>query len=320
MNKQRCDTASPWVGGLDGSAVEALAIDLARQAGELLAGRFGTAVAVEYKDESRRDPVTEVDRECQRVISSAIKEAFPSHGFLGEEGGSEDDQVVPDVVWVVDPLDGTKNYTCGLPVYACSIGVLYRGEPVVGAVYLPWPGDGKGLVLHGSAGSGAYADGRRVSVVDEPKPEGTRLAAVPGSFLSLFRPGGGLGRDLGEYRVAGSTVYEVALTVMGRLQLAATTSPRIWDVAAGVVLVREAGGEALSASRSARLAGLLPDAVSWQPLGSFAPDEGPITYGHMRRWSKPTLFGGPGIVQYVAARLRARRSVRALPPRRRGRL
>ena len=154
MNEQRCDTASPWVGGLDGSAVEALAIDLARQAGELLAGRFGTAVAVEYKDESRRDPVTEVDRECQRVISSAIKEAFPSHGFLGEEGGSEDDQVVPDVVWVVDPLDGTKNYTCGLPVYACSIGVLYRGEPVVGAVYLPWPGDGKGLVLHGSAGSG----------------------------------------------------------------------------------------------------------------------------------------------------------------------
>ena len=307
------------MGGLDGSAVEVLAICLARRAGELLAGRFGAAVAVEYKDESRRDPVTEVDRECQRMLSDAIEEAFPSHGFLGEEGGSDDDKAAPDLVWVVDPLDGTKNYASGLPVYACSIGVLYRGEPVVGAVYLPWPGEAGGLVLHGSAGSGAYADGRRVSVMDGPKPEGARLAAVPGSFLSLFRPGGGLGSDMGEYRVAGSTVYEVALTIMGRLQLAAATSPRIWDVAAGVVLVREAGGEALSATRSARLAGLLPDAVSWQPLGSFAPDEGPITYGHLRRWCKPTLFGGPGIVQYVAARLRARRSVRAPRLRRRGR-
>ena len=193
MNEQRCDTASPWVGGLDGSAVEALAIDLARQAGELLAGRFGTAVAVEYKDESRRDPVTEVDRECQRVISSAIKEAFPSHGFLGEEGGSEDDQVVPDVVWVVDPLDGTKNYTCGLPVYACSIGVLYRGEPVVGAVYLPWPGDGKGLVLHGSAGfrglrgrtaglSGGRAQARRDAPCGGPR-------IVPESVQARWRAG-----------------------------------------------------------------------------------------------------------------------------------
>ena len=319
MSEQRCDAASPWVGGFDGSAVEALAIDLARRAGELLAGRFGAAVAVEYKDESRRDPVTEVDRECQRMVSDAIEEAFPSHGFLGEEGGSEDEQVVPDVVWVVDPLDGTKNYASGVPIYACSIGVLHRGEPVVGAVCLPWPGKDGGLVLHGSAGSGAYAGGRRVSVGDGPRPEGTRLAAVPGSFLSLFRPDGGLGRDLGEHRVAGSTVYEVALTVMGRLQLAAATSPRIWDVAAGAVLVREAGGEALSATRSARLAGLLPDAVSWQPLGSFAPGEGPITYGHLRRWSKPTLFGGPGVVRYVAAHLRVRRSVRALRLRRKGR-
>ena len=306
-------------GDLDAPAVEELAICLARRAGELLAGRFGAAVAVEYKDESRRDPVTEVDRECQRMLSDAIEEAFPTHGFLGEEGGSDDDKVAPDLVWVVDPLDGTKNYASGLPVYACSIGVLYRGEPVVGAVYLPWPGEAGGLVLFGSAGSGAYADGRRVSVVDEPKPDGARLGAVPGSFLSLFRPSGGLGGDMGEYRVAGSTVYEVALTAMGRLQLAAATSPRIWDVAAGVVLVREAGGEALSATRSTRLAGLLPDAVGWQPLGSFAPDEGPITYGHLRRWSKPTLLGGPGIVQYVAARLRARRSVRAPRLRRRGR-
>ena len=319
MSEQRCDAASPWVGGFDGSAVEALAIDLARRAGELLAGRFGAAVAVEYKDESRRDPVTEVDRECQRMVSDAIEEAFPSHGFLGEEGGSEDEQVVPDVVWVVDPLDGTKNYVSRMPVYACSIGVLHRGEPVVGAVYLPWPGETGGLVLHGSAGFGAHADGRRVSVGDGPKPEGTRLAAVPGSFLSLFRPDGGLGRDLGEHRVAGSTVYEVALTVMGRLQLAAVTSPRIWDVAAGAVLVREAGGTVVSAARSPRLGGLLPDTVRWQPLGSFAPDEGPITYGYLRRWCKPTLFGGPGVVRYVAARLRARRSVRALRLRRKGR-
>ncbi len=306
MAEQGCGAASSLPVGFDAPAVEGLAIELARRAGELLAGRFGAGVAVEYKDESRRDPVTEVDRECQEMLSSAVEAAFPGHGFLGEEGGRDDDEAAPCVVWVVDPLDGTKNYASGLPLYACSIGVLLDGEPVVGAVYLPWPGEAGGMVLHGRAGSGAYAAGRRVSVTDGAGPEGTRLAAVPGSFLGLFRPVGGLGRDLGEHRVAGSTVYEVALAVMGRLQLAAVTSPRIWDAAAGAVLAREAGGVAVSAAHSPRLGGLLPDAVTWQPLRSFAPEEGPVTYGHLRRWSKPMLFGGPGVVRYVTARLRAR--------------
>ena len=319
MMEQRCHTAQPWVRGLDGRAVEALAIDLAGRAGELLAERFGAAVAVEYKDEAGRDPVTEVDRECQRMLSDAIGEVFPGHGFLGEEGNHDDDEAAPDLVWVVDPIDGTKNYAIGLPIYACSIGVLFRGEPVVGAVHLPWPGEVRGVVLHGSAGSGAFAGGRRLSVVDGPRPKGGRLAAVPGSFMGLFRPGGRLVRDLGEYRVAGSTVYEVALTAMGRLQLAAATSPSIWDVAAVAVLVREAGGTAMSAARSPRLAGLLPDAVRWQPLRSFGPAEGAITYGHLRRWSKPTLFGGPGVVRYVTDRLSAHSRAGPLSYRRRRR-
>ena len=318
MSKPSSNAAALRRDAADGRAVEAFAIDLAKRAGALLSERFGEDVEVEYKDEAGRDPVTEVDRECQRMLSDEIAKEFPDHGFLGEEGGRYEDEVAPDFVWVVDPLDGTKNYASGLPMYACSIGVLFRGEPVVGAVHLPWPGEAGGLVLHGRSGSGAYAGGRPLSVVDRPKPEGGGLAAVPGSFLGLFAPRGRLRAELGENRVAGSTVYEIALAAMGRLQLAAVTYPRIWDVAAGAVLVREAGGTAMSAERSATLGGLLPDTVEWRPLESFADDEGPVTYGRLRGWSRPTLFGGPGVVRYVASRLRARRHINVPVLRRRG--
>ena len=302
----------------DGEALEALAIDLAKRAGALLSDHFGKNVEVEYKDAARRDPVTEVDRECQRMLSDEIDKAFPDHGFLGEEGGHDDDEAAPDIVWVVDPLDGTKNYVAGLPMYACSIGVLFRGRPVVGTIYLTWPSETGGLVLHGRSGSGTYAGRRRLSVADGPRPEGGRLAAVPGSFMDLFGPRWQLGADLGEHRVAGSTVYEIALTVMGRLQLAAVTSPRIWDVAAGAVLVREAGGTVMSATRSSTLRGLLPDTVEWQPLESFAYDEGLTTYGRLRGWSRPTLFGGPGVLRYVTSRLRARGRIKIPALLRRG--
>ncbi|HCH10345.1 MAG TPA: inositol monophosphatase, partial [Dehalococcoidia bacterium] len=70
----------------------------------------------------------------------------------------------PDFLWVLDPLDGTKNFLHGLPVYACSVGVLYKGAPVAGAVFVPWPVEGGGIVFHAHKGGGAFADSEMISV------------------------------------------------------------------------------------------------------------------------------------------------------------
>ena len=83
------------------------------------------------------DVVTRADRESEACIARMVAERYPSHALLGEEGGRRGD-ATSDWLWVVDPLDGTTNYSQGLPVFAVSIGLRFRGEPVVGVVYAPW--------------------------------------------------------------------------------------------------------------------------------------------------------------------------------------
>ena len=119
--------------------LEETAVLLARGAGEILSAYFGVQILVEYKDEHQRDPVTEVDKKAQEYLVKEITERFPDHGILGEEDADDSESPAPDFLWVLDPLDGTTNFLNGLPVYACSVGLLYRGRPLVGALYLPWP-------------------------------------------------------------------------------------------------------------------------------------------------------------------------------------
>ena len=141
--------------------IETAAVQLAQGAGEILSSRFGQRIAVEYKDKEQRDPVTEVDKACQEYLVREISRLFPEHSILGEEGGGdesgESETPCNDIVWVLDPLDGTTNFLNGLPVFASSIGVLYRGRPLAGAMFVPWPIDGGGFVLHCRRGAGCFA-------------------------------------------------------------------------------------------------------------------------------------------------------------------
>ena len=114
--------------------LENAAVEMARGAGEILAGHFGRQISIEYKDKEQRDPVTSVDRACQDYLSREIAKKFPDHSILGEEstagGDTEEDHIpAPEFLWVLDPLDGTTNYLNGLPVYASSIGILFPDLP-----------------------------------------------------------------------------------------------------------------------------------------------------------------------------------------------
>ena len=282
--------------------IEAKAADMARQSGEILRRHFRRPLEVEYKDEKEQDPVTAADKESQRYLCEAISREFPDHGILGEEGPEEREAAVPDFLWVLDPLDGTTNFINGLPVYAVSIGVLHCGSPLVGALFIPWPGHDDGLVLHARRGGGAWAGGEGVSIVEGDGPKANRLAGLPASFGARFGLRKGLRGRVGEVRVTGSVAYELALTTLGAFQYVVFGGPKIWDVAAGAVLVMEAGGAVLLGNKGGRL---------WEPVKTIGPSwgGGPPNLGQIRDWSGPLIAGDARTTAVVVANLLRRRSL-----------
>ena len=284
--------------------IESAAVEFARGAGDLLAGHFGKTISVEYKDKAQQDPVTQADKETQAYLERRIAERFPTHGILGEEddASADGDRVAPDFLWVLDPLDGTTNFMNGLPVYASSIGVLHRGIPVAGAVYIPWPTQsGSGIVVHCHAGGGAFADGEPISVYETDKLRGDRLVGLPGSFGASTRVGKGLkGQPLGQLRVTGSIAYELAMTAMGVLQFAVIGAPRMWDMLGGAVAVQEAGGTVMT-----RLSGRR----QWHTMESLVPtwDQKPPTMADLRKWVAPLVAANPTLAPLIASNLHPRR-------------
>ncbi len=319
-------TEGAMAGRVDGDDelrdIEAHAVRLAREAGGILRGHFERALDVRYKDDKQSDPVTNADLECQSYLSAAIAERFPTHGILGEEDDAElrekmDKRAAPDFVWALDPLDGTRNFLSGLPLYACSIGVLHKGAPVAGAVFLPWPSDGRGIVLHARKGGGAFADDERIVVAAADEPVGNRLITLPGGFGALFGVKPPLRDKFGELRMTGSIAYELVMVAKGVTQYAITGAPFLWDAAGGVAVAQEAGCLALQGKRPRGFAPFAPP-LAWHPLETFAPGwrSGRTTMGELRRWRAPLLLASPGVARYVAGNLSARRRVVARVRRR----
>jgi myo-inositol-1(or 4)-monophosphatase len=268
------------------SAIEALAADLAGRAGETLRAYFRTALAVDFKQKDNRDPVTEADREVETMVQEAVRSRFPDHGVLGEEGASTGG-LSPAYLWVVDPLDGTNNFVHGLPLFASSIGVLHNGVPVAGAIYVPAGNDLESCVFHARRGGGLFSGDAPVPPWTEAPPGRTMLAGVPGDSPAGWRAGY---RALGEGRSLGSIAYEMAMVAAGHLHICVFQSPRIWDVAAGVVLVQEAGGLVYQRSRGRR--------SRWQTLERFEQAQASLDGANpLRTWSGSLLAGRPESVE-----------------------
>ncbi len=285
--------------------IEAGATEMARRAGEILQAHFGRPLEVEYKDKEKQDPVTSVDKESHTYLCEAISRQFPEHGILSEES-SPDEMEAPaaDFLWVLDPLDGTTNFLNGLPIYAVSIGVLHRGALLAAALFIPWPGEKGGCVLHARRGNGTWLDGERLSIPQTEGPQANRLTGLPASFGAQFRLRKGLRHRVGEVRMTGSIVYELAMTTRGICQYVVFGGPRIWDVAAGALIVMEAGGTVLVRRRRGR---------RWESLTSLGPSwkSGPPSLKKLRNWSASLIAGNNQIAPFVAANLRSRFHLRA---------
>ena len=281
--------------------IEAAAVEMAWGAGDILSRSFRSQLTIEYKDKNNLDPVTSSDKEAQQYLADAISARFPGHGILGEEtsGEEETDDPAPDILWVLDPLDGTTNFLNGLPVYASSIGVLHRGRPLAGALYLPWPNPDGGLVLHCRRGNGCFANDDPVEVFAAEKPVGNRLVGLPGFFPVTTRVRQDWKGSLGEPRTTGSIAYELAMTAMGAMQYAVFGAPRMWDMLGGAIAVQEAKGTVMTRFRGEK---------SWHPLDSLVPawDEKPPSLKELRRWVAPLVAGNPDLAPLIAHNLRPR--------------
>jgi myo-inositol-1(or 4)-monophosphatase len=283
--------------------IETFAVRLAEGAGEILSAHFGRQISIEYKDKAHRDPVTAADTTCQEFLVAEIAQRFPDHGILGEEDAGASDTACPDYLWVLDPLDGTTNFINGLPVYASSIGVLYRGRPLAGAPYIPWPKPGGGLVMHCRRGGGCFADGEPVTVYQSKEPVNNRLVGLPGSFAHTSKFAGrltGSGHSNGgEPRTTGSSAYELAMTASGVLQYSIQGSPHLWDVAAGVLAVTEAQGTVMAR---------LPGEKRWNPLECLVPswETRSPSMKELRRWVAPLVAGNRQVAPLIAHSIRPR--------------
>ena len=309
--------------------IEAHAVDMAREASAILGRHFGNSLDVEYKDKEETDPVTNADKETQDFLEKAILEKFPEHSVLGEEDEDkeQEESLAPDIVWVLDPLDGTKNFVGGLPMYACSIGVIHRGVPIAGAVFIPWPGKDGGTVLRARKDGGAFIDDKLITVLKSDEPKGNALVTLPAGFGAMFRLEKPMHGKVGDVRMAGSIAYELAMVACGVTQYMVTTGPRLWDVAGGAMLVIEAGGLILRGSRESSLMGF-STATRWETVESLVPtwQSGKTTMKELRQWSAVLVLGGPGVVRYVTSNMATRqyrwrrftRAVRRLKPRRQG--
>ena len=229
--------------------LQAIAIEIAREAGELARRRRSAGFQIAATKSAVADIVTEADREVEALIRSRLADARPGDGFLGEESGSS---VAPgpqtDITWVVDPIDGTVNYAYGIPAYSVSIAAV-RGEPTPGSwealaavVFNPVSGE----LFHAASGSGAWLAGERLAVNAAPTAAGALLAtgfgydpATHAGDLARVARVMPLARDL---RRMGSAALDLAFVASGRLDGYFERGLQPWDHAAGALLVVEAGG------------------------------------------------------------------------------
>jgi myo-inositol-1(or 4)-monophosphatase len=196
--------------------------------------------AVPVARKARHDYVSEVDRACEEEIVREISRYYPDHAFLAEEGGASGDS---GIVWIIDPLDGTSNYLHGIPHFAVSIAQQVNGRTEHAVVYDPMRDE----TFTASRGSGAYLNDRRIRVSNRNSLENAILATsfpfrnqqhMPAFLKILMR----LWKDIEDIRRAGTASLDLAYVACGRVDGFFEIGLKPWDVAAGALLVREAGG------------------------------------------------------------------------------
>src|SRR5699024_5848023 len=220
----------------DLDAIHKAAVAIARKGGEHTLTHFNTAVEVERKSDD--SPVTIADRETEEVMREAIAEQFPDHGTIGEEYGRANES--SSVQWILDPIDGTKSFIHGVPLYTTLLGVVVDDEPVVGVIYAPALDE----LCEAAKGKGARLNGetcrvRACSDLSEASLMSTDVYSFPdfgfGDAFDELLAQSHIHRTWGD-------AYGHMLVATGRADLMFDPELSIWDAAPMGTILREAGG------------------------------------------------------------------------------
>jgi myo-inositol-1(or 4)-monophosphatase len=217
------------------SKFQDIAINAAQEAGKILMAHYGQLTEIRWKEGNHGavSIVTDADLKSEAKIISILKSEFPEFGIYGEESGGQNMEA--DYVWYVDPLDGTNNFSRNIPLFGVSIGLVYKGQPIVGILYFPIID----LMLSAEEGQGCFADGKKIQVSKRPLNESLYYAG--GKFRNQMQMNLNLARACGLIKIIDASSYELAQIAMGDAEIYHLANvPH--DVAAGVCLIREAGG------------------------------------------------------------------------------
>lgn len=217
-----------------------IAISAARQAGNIIVRAVDRLDTVQVTAKNKNDFATEIDQLAEQEIIKVIHKAYPQHAILAEESGNHQGN---DYLWIIDPLDGTTNFIHGFPHFAVSIAVQYKGRTEHGVIYDPIRQE----LFTASRGSGAQLNQYRMRVSQRKQLSESLLgtgfpykdfANFP-NYLKMFQS---LATQSGGIRRAGSAALDLAYVAAGRLDGFWELDLKIWDIAAGVLLITEAGG------------------------------------------------------------------------------
>jgi myo-inositol-1(or 4)-monophosphatase len=238
----------PWK--VSSKSFTAVAVNTAATAGQWMKTKLGDVSSLNTKCSSR-DLVTEVDKGAEKMICNLIYTHFPHHSFLGEEGVKPGPEAsakalreVSDAeyLWIIDPLDGTTNFVHGFPFFAVSIALAHRGQVILGVIYDPL----KDELFVAEKGKGAYLKGKRMNRSAEQSLADSLIATgFPAHHDALAVNMTGiqaLAPKVRNIRVAGSAALHLAYVAAGRLSGFWEIGLNAWDMAAGVLLIEEAGG------------------------------------------------------------------------------
>jgi len=214
------------------------ALEVARsaalEAGAAIRGFYNDEYTV--RDKGEDNPLTDADLAADRILEDRLRTAFPDHGWLSEETADTPERLGKSHVWIVDPLDGTREFTLGIPEFVVSVGLVVDGAATVGVLYNPI----KEQLFTGIVGHGAMLNGKAIRVTEHAQLQGSKVVCSRtemkkgwfDEFMDVLTP-----------VPVGSVAYKFGLVAAGQAESTFTPRPRSeWDICGGVAIVEAAGG------------------------------------------------------------------------------
>jgi myo-inositol-1(or 4)-monophosphatase len=227
-----------------------IAVQAARNAGNVILRSLGKLDALRVMEKEKMDFTTNVDRMAEAEVIKELKRAYPDHAILAEESGhhepSKPTKGGTKLQWVIDPIDGTSNFIRGIPFFCVSIALLENGVPIAGVIYNPISEE----LFTAYKGSGAFLNDKRIRVANKTGLPGCLIgtgfsprqrAKLPAQLRMIKQ----LLAEAEDIRRTGSAALDLAFVACGRTDAFFEFGLKPWDMAAGVLLVREAGGTVL---------------------------------------------------------------------------